>query len=43
LCRARWGEKGEMVSRRHVILLLLIVISLLAPNYIGQTGPTGRW
>jgi uncharacterized protein len=33
------GEKGEIVSRRHVILLLLIVISLLAPNYIGQTGP----
>lgn len=33
------GEKGEIVSRRHVILLLLIVISLLSPNYIGQTGP----
>jgi len=32
-------EKGEIVSRRHVILLLLIVISLLSPNYIGQTGP----
>lgn len=33
------GEKGEIISRRHVILLLLIVVSLLAPNYIGQTGP----
>ena len=33
------GEKGEIVSRRHVILLLLIVVSLLAPNYIGRTGP----
>lgn len=33
------GEKGDIVSRRHVILLLLIVISLLSPNYIGQTGP----
>lgn len=33
------GEKGAIVSRRHVILLLLIVASLLAPNYIGQTGP----
>ena len=32
-------EKGEIVSRRHVILLVLIVVSLLAPNYIGQTGP----
>ncbi|OPY10845.1 MAG: putative permease [Syntrophaceae bacterium PtaB.Bin038] len=32
-------EKGEIVSRRHAILLLLIVVSLLAPNYIGQTGP----
>lgn len=32
-------EKGEIVSRRHVILLLLIVVSLLSPNYIGQTGP----
>jgi len=32
-------DKGEIVSRRHVILLLLIVVSLLAPNYIGQTGP----
>lgn len=33
------GEKGEIISRRHVILLLLIAVSLLAPNYIGQTGP----
>ncbi len=33
------AEKGEIVSRRHVILLILIVVSLLAPNYIGQTGP----
>jgi len=32
-------EKGEIVSGRHVILLVLIVVSLLAPNYIGQTGP----
>jgi uncharacterized membrane protein YraQ (UPF0718 family) len=33
------GEKGEIVSRRHVILILLIVVSLLTPNYIGRTGP----
>jgi len=33
------GEKGAIISRRHVILILLIVVSLLAPNYIGQTGP----
>lgn len=33
------GEKAQIVSKRHVILLLLIVVSLLAPNYIGQTGP----
>jgi hypothetical protein len=30
---------GAIISRKQVILLLLIVVSLLAPNYIGQTGP----
>ncbi|OPY91745.1 MAG: putative permease [Syntrophaceae bacterium PtaU1.Bin231] len=33
------AEKGEIVSRRHIILILLIVVSLLTPNYIGRTGP----
>ena len=33
------GEKGAIISRRHLTLLILIVVSLLAPNYIGQTGP----
>ncbi len=33
------GEKAQIVSKKHVILLLLIIVSLLAPNYIGQTGP----
>ena len=30
---------GKIVSRKQVILLFLILVSLLAPNYIGQTGP----
>jgi hypothetical protein len=30
---------GEIISRKHMILLFLILVSLLAPNYIGQTGP----
>jgi uncharacterized protein len=30
---------GKIISRKQVILLLLILVSLLAPNYIGQTGP----
>ncbi len=31
--------KGEIISRKQVILLILILVSLLAPNYLGQTGP----
>ncbi len=30
---------GKIISRKQVILLFLILVSLLAPNYIGQTGP----
>ena len=28
-----------IVARRHLILLILILLSLLLPNYIGQRGP----
>jgi len=31
--------KSEIISRKHMVLLFLILVSLLAPNYIGQTGP----
>ena len=30
---------GEIISRKQITLLFLILVSLLAPNYIGQTGP----
>lgn len=36
------SENGMIVSRRHAGLLLLITVSLLAPNYIGKTGPYGQ-
>ena len=29
---------GAIVSRPHLILMILILLSLLLPNYIGQTG-----
>jgi uncharacterized membrane protein YraQ (UPF0718 family) len=31
-------QPGTVISRPHLILLLLILLSLLLPNYIGQTG-----
>ncbi len=30
------------MKRPHLILMLLILVSLLLPNYIGQTGPYGQ-
>ncbi|HRU89398.1 MAG TPA: permease [Syntrophales bacterium] len=33
------GEQEGIVKRPHLILMLLILVSLLLPNYIGQTGP----
>ena len=33
------SEQNSIISRKHFIFLLLITISLLLPNYIGQTGP----
>ena len=33
------GEREGIVKRPHLILMLLILVSLLLPNYIGQTGP----
>ncbi|MBP8980043.1 MAG: permease [Syntrophobacterales bacterium] len=37
------GEEREgIVKRPHLILMLLILFSLLLPNYIGQTGPYGQ-
>ena len=32
------GDPQGIVARRHLILLILILLSLLLPNYIGQTG-----
>ncbi|MDD5233952.1 MAG: permease [Syntrophales bacterium] len=33
------GTKNRILSRTHLIFLVLIVLTLLLPNYIGQTGP----
>ncbi|MBN2255511.1 MAG: permease [Deltaproteobacteria bacterium] len=33
------GEKIQLISRHEIILLVLIVISLLSPNYFVQKGP----
>ncbi|MCX5828142.1 MAG: permease [Deltaproteobacteria bacterium] len=34
------GEEPQgIVKRPHLILMILILLSLLLPNYIGQTGP----
>lgn len=30
---------SSIVSRKHMVFLLLIVLSLLLPNYVGRTGP----
>ncbi|HOJ50984.1 MAG TPA: permease [Syntrophales bacterium] len=32
-------SRNKILTRKHLIFLLLIVISLLLPNYIGQKGP----
>jgi uncharacterized membrane protein YraQ (UPF0718 family) len=32
-------EKVELIGRHEIILLILIVVSLLAPNYLVQKGP----
>ncbi|MBM4272230.1 MAG: permease [Deltaproteobacteria bacterium] len=32
-------SQNSILSRKHLIFLVLIVLSLLLPNYIGQTGP----
>lgn len=33
------GEKSQLISRQEIMLLVLIVISLLSPNYFVQKGP----
>lgn len=32
-------EQAGVVKRPHLILMVLILLSLLMPNYLGQTGP----
>ncbi|MCX7981891.1 MAG: permease [Syntrophales bacterium] len=32
-------KESRILTKKHLIFLLLIVLSLLLPNYIGQTGP----
>lgn len=32
-------SRNKILARKHLIFLLLIVLSLLLPNYIGQKGP----
>jgi len=32
-------SRNKILTRKHLIFLLLIVLSLLLPNYIGQKGP----
>jgi len=31
--------RGGVIARRHLILMVLILLSLLLPNYIGRSGP----
>ncbi len=33
------ASQNNIISRGHLIFIILIVLSLLLPNYIGQTGP----
>lgn len=33
------ASQNGIISRTHLILIILIVLSLLLPNYIGRTGP----